>query len=40
MDYDCKGREYWEKKLKENKCVIIKSSETMLYAIHKNINLI
>jgi radical SAM protein with 4Fe4S-binding SPASM domain len=40
MDYDCKGKKYWEDKLKENKCALIRYSNNILYAIHKNINLI
>ena len=40
MDYDCQGKEYWKKKLKENKCILINDSGYILSAIHKNINLI
>lgn len=38
MDYDCKGKEYWEKRLKENKCAVIESSNNYIVAIHKTVN--
>lgn len=38
MDYDCKGKKYWEEKLKANKCAIIESSPNYIVAIHNHVN--
>lgn len=40
MDYDCKGKEYWIKKLEENKCVVLSRQKNFLTAMYRNIDFI
>ena len=43
MDYDCKGKDFWRKKLEDSGCLIIEDNNiqtTGVMAIHKHVNLI
>lgn len=40
MDYDCKGRDWWKKQLKECKALKIKETDRIMQFVHAYINLI